>query len=475
VGDLTGNAKPATIVMDGNKQVDPLFASRAYSNFSPMELCAVGSTVYFVGTDTYTGQELWKSDGTLEGTDLVKDIVPGGDSSGIEELTNLSGILLFFAKQDNTGYALWKSDGTLDGTVKVQSLGGSWPFLAPVTVSGALYFATDTGETKELWKTDGTADGTVKIREFDTFLGNLTDVNGTLYFYTLDQISPNHSMSLWKSDGTAGGTTAIFSDYYVGADVGGMANLNGKLIFSAGYSPSVNVNDGALWALADPLANPSMLHVFTDTGTSIPGEMIPVNGRVFFTAWDTTSTVLNTQVWQTDGVSVSLAGDPGYRPWDLIAVNNALFFKALYNAPNSTVHSGLYTTAGPDAVPVAEINPHLGYSYLSSQAAVNGTLFFTAENSTQGVGLWKTDGTQAGTVLVNEINPGGTPPDSLTNVDGKLFFSAYDDTHGFQLEKRRHTGRDLSGKLPASLRRCGTAPSAVCPEFHPFLRSGPFT
>ena len=44
-------------------------------------LIAVGSTLYFVGTDLTYGAELWKSDGTTDGTEIVRDIDPGTNGS----------------------------------------------------------------------------------------------------------------------------------------------------------------------------------------------------------------------------------------------------------------------------------------------------------------------------------------------------------------------------------------------------------
>src|SRR4051812_26466550 len=47
---------------------------------SPAHLTPVGDTVLFTATDTQTGSELWKTDGTVAGTARVKDINPGSGS-----------------------------------------------------------------------------------------------------------------------------------------------------------------------------------------------------------------------------------------------------------------------------------------------------------------------------------------------------------------------------------------------------------
>ena len=69
----------------------------------------VGTTVFFAAADYLNGWELWKSDGTLAGTVLVKDIRPGYESSGPDKLTDVNGVLYFAADDGVNGVELWKS------------------------------------------------------------------------------------------------------------------------------------------------------------------------------------------------------------------------------------------------------------------------------------------------------------------------------------------------------------------------------
>src|SRR6202035_3431680 len=77
-------------------------------------------------------------------------------------------------------------------------------------VNGTLFFsATDGVNGLELWKSDGTAAGTVLVKDINqgsvnSNPGNLTNVNGTLFFSATDA---THGQELWKSDGTSAGTT----------------------------------------------------------------------------------------------------------------------------------------------------------------------------------------------------------------------------------------------------------------------------
>jgi ELWxxDGT repeat protein len=83
---------------------------------APAELSAVGDTLYFSAADGVHGKELWKSDGTPEGTALVKDISPSG-SSDIRSFVDFGGLAMFCVKESNRPYyGLWRSDETEDGT-----------------------------------------------------------------------------------------------------------------------------------------------------------------------------------------------------------------------------------------------------------------------------------------------------------------------------------------------------------------------
>jgi len=89
---------------------------------SPESLLAVGSVVYFTSTTGSLGKELWKTDGTLEGTRTVKDIFPGTGSSVPADFTDINGTLYFTANDGATGYELWKSNGTAAGTMPMKDI-----------------------------------------------------------------------------------------------------------------------------------------------------------------------------------------------------------------------------------------------------------------------------------------------------------------------------------------------------------------
>ncbi len=433
-GDLAGNTSSLNMTMDRNKSVQAFFASRAQLSFSPTELCAKGSTVFFSAYSPYSGRELWKSDGTLAGTDLVKDMVPGDKDSEIRFTFLINGDIYFFCLTDSSGFWLWKSDGTEAGTAKVVSLGGSFPEQNPVNVGGVMYWsAMGADGIGELWKTDGTEAGTVILKRFGpTYVPDkLAAVGGFLYFNILDQSSPQ-IMSLWKSDGTVAGTVSILTGYYFGEIV----DLGGEALFPADYSLLPQKQSLSLWKTNGTLAGTSRITSFSATAAWALGDLTVSGGMAYFSAWPDGSLVLNSQVWKSDGTDISIADNTSYRPWGFIDVSGTLFYNALYEDSESQTHAGLFTIAAGISSLIKVINPTHFYGLSDKQANVGGTLFFDAENASAGSGLWKSDGTTAGTVLLSGlVAPAPTAPDLLTNVAGTLYCQAYDNVRGYQLWK----------------------------------------
>lgn len=81
-----------------------------------------GGVRYFVADDGVHGFELWRTDGTEEGTVMVADINPGASGSNPWHLTAVGGLLFFAADCGQTGVELWKSNGTTAGTVRLTDI-----------------------------------------------------------------------------------------------------------------------------------------------------------------------------------------------------------------------------------------------------------------------------------------------------------------------------------------------------------------
>ncbi|MEL7159939.1 MAG: ELWxxDGT repeat protein, partial [Bacteroidota bacterium] len=130
----------------------------------PTRIFAVGGSVLYRVESADEGIELWISDGTTEGTNLIKDIntdpnVSRGNSNP-DGFTFFNGQVYFKAKDATNGDELWVTDGTEAGTVMVKDIqpgdGRGNPFDFIVFNDRLFFTANDGTNSSELWASDGT-------------------------------------------------------------------------------------------------------------------------------------------------------------------------------------------------------------------------------------------------------------------------------------------------------------------------------
>ena len=190
----------------------------------------VNGTLMFAANDGTDGGELWKSNGTPVTTVPVADINVGpgsGAATGKYEtvLANVNGTLYFVGDDGSTGQELWKSNGTAVTTVPVKDInpGSGHGFrrnkygrpTALAAIGTTVYFVANDGTTGgELWKSGGTEATTVPVKDiqlgvkgaFGAKYAALHNVGGTLVFAANDGTTGSE---LWHSDGTEAGTTQV--------------------------------------------------------------------------------------------------------------------------------------------------------------------------------------------------------------------------------------------------------------------------
>lgn len=139
----------------------------------PHDLVAFMGRLYFAsGGGTVPdslGDELWRSDGTPEGTVRVRDVLPGPGDSGPRELAVLGAHLFFSADDGAHGRELWRSNGTSEGTVLLEDFEPGPVGSAPeelVAIQGRLFMSVETsGRGREPWAHDGDTDGATPLPE----------------------------------------------------------------------------------------------------------------------------------------------------------------------------------------------------------------------------------------------------------------------------------------------------------------------
>ena len=171
----------------------------------PSELTAVGDSLFFKGYEPITGNELWSSDGTRDGTVLVKDINPNG-SSELSHLVSAGNLLYFTASDGVHGTELWISNGTEVGTKWMADRNSGIADSDPgnlTAVGSSVYFTAFNPTTGiELYNTDGTRENTGIVRDINTTGSSMPSgfiaVDSHLYFVADDAV---HGRSLWISNG----------------------------------------------------------------------------------------------------------------------------------------------------------------------------------------------------------------------------------------------------------------------------------
>jgi ELWxxDGT repeat protein len=382
---------------------------------------------YFIADDGIHGSELWGSDRTLAGTNLIKDIYPGSASSGIYGLT-VSNNKLFFAATDGNGYELWVCNGTATGSEIVP---GPTGVTSLTDINGSLYFFDYSGN---LWKSDGTAAGTAIVATLTNafeFSDHLTNLNGVLFFIALDF---TYGVELFRTDGTTAGTYLV-KDINTSGDSypSQLTVVNSKLYFSAddGSGRKLWISDGSLDGTT--LASNDNAVTIEDTYQPITH----IGGILYFSGnTATTGTELYKYNTSTPGITLLkdiITGSGSSNPKNIIDVNESLFFSATGQDGNI----GLWKSGGTEAETVLVKNSNAHTDYFANFITINSELYFSYYNKANGIELWESNGTEGGTQLVKDINPGkgSSIPSYLTFGSSEILFSANDGTTGIELWK----------------------------------------
>jgi len=233
----------------------------------------LNNQLYFKLRNNQSGLEfLWKTSGDSIGTSLVKDL---GTRKFCSNLIELNGSLFFMTTDydpvwGNNTKELWKTDGTQNGTVVINNWVNSSNFSNDVKIVkyyNKIYFSG--------FESDGSSIGTIQTGLVLPPENESCMYNGLIYYRGIDG-------KIWKSDGTLNGTSQAI-DFLV---VGNLYAFNGFLYFSGGYfgagQPGAELckSDGTL---ANTII---LKDIYVGFNSSNPGNFISLNNYLFFIASD---------------------------------------------------------------------------------------------------------------------------------------------------------------------------------------------
>jgi ELWxxDGT repeat protein len=431
----------------------------------PRGFVTVGSYAYFAATTAMHGRELWRTDGTAAGTQIVRDIGPGRTDGGVDRLTNVNGTLFFYAITPGTGRELWKSDGTTAGTVMVKDIvpgpgnGVSVGLHGMINVGGVLYFAGVNELGAELWRSDGTEAGTYMLKDVQTGPGSadpshFTDANGTLFF------TNGYTQRLWRSDGTEAGTREVSSSLILdhpNSDFGDISYVNGTVYFRA--RDAIDSDSFRLWKT--DIAGSHVVKV-SDAARG-PTALTNVGGTLVFSANDGMS---GDELWRSDGTPTGTFMLREFNPGpnhgfnfenERITIGNTMYFavdgfgnaelwKTNGTASGTTLVSQIdddirlddFTRVGDlfyfwingvwrsDGSEAGTLRIHDADSRMLG--SVGGTLLVNQRDTTRGIELYRSDGTPGGLQLLKDINAatGNSYPDDITRHGEAYYYTASD-------------------------------------------------
>ncbi|MBF0095927.1 MAG: DUF4347 domain-containing protein [Magnetococcales bacterium] len=392
-----------------------------------------------------------------DGTDatLLKEIVPGGDPY-IYRMVTLNGKVYFFAEEETYGRELWVSDGTTAGTQLLLDINpgddsSSYSYATELIVmNNKLYFQADDGvHGEELWVSDGTAAGTVMVKDIwsgggGSDIGNMTVFGNQIYFYAQDGSRPGltyYDDQLWVSDGTEAGTQMVFSmpghSMRHGVEHDTIAATTNAVYFltnnGTDYEQLWKTTDGtsATTVMVKDLGSNAGDGIYwqSEEEQYVYGPSLQAIGdKVYFDAY---TTALGVEAWVSDGTSAGTfnltddgnAGLPTFQ--NLFGYSEPVMGFTEYN---NNVYFYYYDHLYKTDSTVAGTSRVNGVESLLGMAVMGETLYISG--STTGAPNWNYellsfDGTTVSTVADLSSNPYGSIPFDLFPIDDLLYLIPY--------------------------------------------------
>jgi ELWxxDGT repeat protein len=396
---------------------------------------AAGGRTYFEGITAATGRELWRTDGTPEGTFLLLDATPGpAQSYGFRDFAAGDPWSYFYRHLAETGWEPWRTDGTPEGTTILADLnpgaagsGGGWTNgFHPTGFWGPYFFflADDGIHGAEVWRTDGTAAGTFPMTAFepDAYADSVADFAALPAAMLFSAWTYGGPVELWRVGGPTKEVERLLT-----VPVGTSAHVRPLAV--RGDRALLEIDKGGaihLWVTDGTVEGTLQVIDLPQAAAPSFGRPQPVaNGWIFFARGG----AHGVEPWTTDGTpeGTHLLFDVRPGPEDSAAVGwstATLGDRALLRLDDGVHGRELWITDGTAVGTrlVADLEPGREDSRdLILLGEQDGHELFEYEGR-----VWATDGTTAGTVPIGDLGRTVSPSDPLrlARVGEQVYFDA---------------------------------------------------
>lgn len=403
------------------------------------ELVALGNRMLFIASVAGGGanQELFRSDGTVGGTALLKEIYAG--SGGLPSNARLhpsaDGQRVYLTQLDE----LWSSDGSTAGTVFVDRLPadqGIRTFFP--TIGRQALLSPDRGEPHVTAGVIGDFRRLVEVvgDVGHSFVVPLGAIEGRLVARALGNDGGTEAISLDAVDGGGRELLGAFAPRAIPA-----LPLGGRLI--------IDLDDDVVLATDGRAAGSTLLPgPQVQTGISVADGCGVVRGGEVFGRSETFGQGTTSQLWASDGTLAGTRNLTALTSTNLRFCSPRSVSDVLMMAPLDdrlvavgTFEGGaagielLIFSPGSGMQLLADIHPGSASSSPSHLEAFGDRVLFQADDGIHGPELWITDGSAQGTRLVLDIEPGatGSRPRGLRRVGDRVVFAARTSEHGYEL------------------------------------------
>jgi ELWxxDGT repeat protein len=351
----------------------------------------VNGIAYFPAKNA-KGGELWQTDGSINGTKMVKDIKPDAGSSNPKCLFPVGNRLYFLADDGVNGTELWRTD-SIEGAVLV----------------------------KDILKGSESTKFVIPFIEKETFC----NIGEKIYFIV-------NGDGIYESDGSELGTKLIYNSVGKFQNLRKLVSYNGNLFFVA---ETIGTFTYTYLLKFDFTTNDIE---YLTSGSKSPENLISTPWGLIYNLWNN---LYLSKGDKNSGERLLMTDKTTFGGYKF--TNSSYFFKGNLYFIVDTVYPyapQLYrtngTTEGTKLVKKIATKYYASYAYFK---ATEDYLYFLFNNDSNNSSfssreLWRTDSTEAGTIKIDSFYGGAvnylTRADEMGVFDNRLFYYAPKSDYG---------------------------------------------